>query len=221
MTEQATTPAILPPAVSADGKRNAFYADCISLKVKKPYAMCQYIIDHKADASMQTLYGDCLTEIRQGRCAAVDMRQKEQLEGRAIYFVERVRGEAIAAHQQQAWVSPLSTKRPRGQRIAPIAPAPVTKPVDILSQPAFGVDIHAAALNKMMEKRVQPAAVAHVISTNATNGRVSPTHTPAAVAAAETPAIKSGALPQIQIRAGESPLEAIKRMKREQAAQQA
>lgn len=215
MTEQATAPTVMPPATSADGKRNAFYTDCLSLKVKKPYAACQHIADHANDASIQAIYGDCLTEIRQCRCTALDMRQKEQLEGRAIYFIERVKGEAIVAHQQQAWVSPLSTKRSRTQRSA--APAPVSKPADILTQPAIGVDIHTAVLNRMVAQRSQPI----VEAVNATNGQISPTHTPAAIAAAETPAATNGALPKLVIRAGESPFEAIQRMKRERQNQQA
>ncbi|RQT26075.1 hypothetical protein [Burkholderia contaminans] len=215
MTEQATAAAVMPPATSADGKRNAFYTDCLSLKVKKPYAMCQYIADHAKDVSIQAIYSDCLTEIRQCRCTAVDMRQKEQLEGRAIYFIERVRGEAIVAHQREAWVSPQSMKRSRTQRSA--APAPAAKPADILSQPAIGVDIHAAALNRMIERRAHSVVESEI----ATNDQALPTPSTASVAAVEPPATTKGALPKLVIRAGESPFEAIQRMKRERQNQQA
>jgi hypothetical protein len=211
MTEQATQPT-LPPAVSADSKRNAFYTDCRALQVKKPYAMCQYIIDHTGDVSLQVIYSDCLSEIRHGRCTALGMRQEEQLKGQAIYFVERVKGAAVVV-QQDAWVAPTrKTSRSGYQRDkyavgAPVTPtrsAPAAKPV----VPEFDGNIYAAALNIAAKRN----------GTNATNRQPAvPVPEPVAVAPVpETPAVKKVAAPQpvpMTARAGESPLEMARRLR--------
>jgi hypothetical protein len=209
MTEQAAQP-ILPPSVSADGKRNAFYADCRTLQVKKPYAMCQYIIDHTGDASLQTIYSDCLSEIRHGRCTAMGMREEERLKGQAIYFVERMKGAAVVA-QQDAWVAPRKPSRSGYQRDKYAVGAPVTSTAPSRPAPAapvFDGNIYAAALNIAAKRN----------GTNATNRQpATPAAEPVAVAPApETPAIKKVAAPQpipMNVRAGESPLEMARRLR--------
>ncbi|MEZ2310869.1 hypothetical protein AB6809_29915 [Paraburkholderia sp. RCC_158] len=215
MTEQATiAQTILPPATSADSKRNAFYTDCRTLQVKKPYAMCQYIIEHTGDASLQVLYSDCLTEIRQGRCTALGMREEEKLKGQAIYFVERVKGAAVVA-QQDAWVAPARKisrsgyqrdKYAAGTPVAPTPsrPAPAPKP----AMPEFDGNIYAAALNIAAKRTADNA-------TNRQPPQIKPE--PAALAPVPaTPAASKVAAPQpvsMDARAGESPLEMARRLR--------
>jgi hypothetical protein len=224
MTTEATVAAtpILPPSASADGKRNAYYTQCKAIESTKPYAMCQYIIDHKDDGSMATIYSDCLTAIRRGNCAAVGMREEEKLKGQAIYFIERVKGAAVVA-QQDAWVAPVRKASRSGYvrdkyaagvpienapRIAtprPAAPAP--------KKPAYEFDgnIYAAALNVAVKKEV-----------NATNRQPQPAPVPAAAIAAPAPTLVSKpvaapvAAPAVTIRAGESPLELARRLRAQQ-----
>jgi hypothetical protein len=211
MTTEVANP-ILPPSVSADAKRNAFYTKCPEQQSTKPYAMCQYIAANQGDASLKTLYGDCMAAIHRGRCVAVDMKAEEQLKGQAIYFVERVKGAAVVA-AQTAWTSPLTLKANRARReyAAPVA-APALAP----KKPVFEFDgnIYAAALNAAVKKE-----------SNATNDpSPQPKVTPVAVApVAPTPAVKPVAAPTIQVnltrRAGESPLDFARRLRASQGAQ--
>jgi len=219
MTTEATKP-ILPPSASADGKRNAYYTQCKAIESTKPYAMCQYIIDHQNDGSMATIYSDCLNAIRRGNCAAVGMREEELLKGQAIYFVERVKGAAVVA-QQDAWVPPVRKASRSGYvrdkyaagrpiedapRIAiprPAAPAP--------AKPAYEFDgnIYAAALNVAMKK-----------DASATNRQPDPSPAAAVAAPTPTPVSKpvaaSAPAPTVTIRAGESPLELARRLRAQQ-----
>jgi hypothetical protein len=213
-TTVAAPAAILPASVSADGKRNAYYTHCKALEATKPYAMCQYLIDHQNDASMAVIYGDCFTAMRRGNCAAVGMREEEQLKGRAIYFVERVKGAAVVA-QQSAWVAPSksSYRRDKYATGAPAIPAPKAglRPMSPAVEkkaaaPVFDGNIYAAALNAAVKK-------------NATNRQAAPA-IPAPVAIApvpQTPVSKpvAAATPvaPITIRAGESPLEMARRLR--------
>lgn len=213
VVEQPAVP-MLPPAVSADSKRNAFYTDCRTLQVKKPYAMCQYIIDHTSDASLQVIYSDCLAEIRQGRCTALGMRQEEQLKGQAIFFVERVKGAAVVA-QQQAWVAPSKSRYRRDKYAdgAPAAPAPKAGLRPMSGQPApavpvFDGNIYAAALN-IAAKRSSESA------TNRQPSQAMP-KSDAIAPAPITPATKTVAAQQpvsMTVRAGESPLEMARRLR--------
>jgi hypothetical protein len=215
-TTVAAPAAILPPSVSADGKRNAYYTQCADLQSTKPYAMCQYIIDRKSDASMQTLYGDCHTAIRRGTCAAVGMREEEQLKGQAIYFVERVKGSAVVA-QQSAWVAPSksSYRRDKYATGASAIPAPKAglRPMSPMVEkkaaaPVFDGNIYAAALNAAVKK-----------NQNATNRQAAAViPAPAAVAPVPPPPVSKPvaapvAVAPITIRAGESPLEMARRLR--------
>ncbi len=92
---------------------------------------------------------------------------------------------------------------------------PCVKP----QKPAYEFDgnIHAAVLNPMIEQRTKGVAPS---SCNATNCQTATPMTPAAPAPAVTRATRTGAAPRLQLRAGESPLEAARRMQRERQAQQ-
>jgi hypothetical protein len=206
-TVEAAKP-ILLPAVSADAKRNAFYTKCPEQQSTKPYAMCQYIAANKGDASIKTLYGDCITAISRGRCVAIGMREEEQLKGQAIYFIERVKGAAVVA-AQTAWTSPLTEKANRAARSKYVAPQ-VSTPAPAPKKTTFEFDgnIYAAALNAAVKKE-----------SNATNDPApQPKVTPVAVApVAPTPVIKPASVPINHVNltrtAGESPLDFARRVR--------
>jgi hypothetical protein len=215
-TEQPV--AFLPPSVSADGKRNAFYTQCVELQTRRPYAACQHILDHRDDEGIESIYGDCLTAIRRGRCSASDMRDEEKLKGQAIYFTERVKGAAVVA-QQEAWVSPKrGYRRDKYATGAPAIPAPkaglrpmsATEPKKA-APPVFDGNIYAAALNKAAERSKNNATndqPPNVIATSA-----------APAASPQTPVTKTAVapVPKMNLRAGESPLEMARRLRAAQA----
>jgi hypothetical protein len=211
---------ILPPSVSADAKRNAFYTKCPEQQSTKPYAMCQYIAANQGDDSIKTLYGDCLSAIHRGRCVAVGMREEEELKGQAIYFVERVKGEALVA-AQTTWAASSPKRgyqRNKYSEGATLQPAPrvaiprPSTPAPAPKKPAFEFDgnIYAAALNAAVKKE-----------RNATNDQATPAKvTPVAAApVAPTPAPQPEAAPapiNMTRRAGESPLEMARRLRAQQ-----
>src|ERR1700738_3820153 len=118
-----TEAVIHPASVSADSKRNAFYTQCAVIGESNPYAMCLFLIERKNDASLQTLYRECTGAIKCGKCPAIAMSEEEKLKGQAIYFVERVRGAALAA-QQAAWAPSKPYKRGKYESGATIDPTP-------------------------------------------------------------------------------------------------
>lgn len=81
---------LIPAAASADGKRNAHYLNCKPLEQQRAYCACLNILKQSERGTLNNdLYGDCDKEIRNGHCIAKGMRQEEELQGQAIYFVER------------------------------------------------------------------------------------------------------------------------------------
>lgn len=80
---------ILNPSVSADGRRNAFVLHCKPLEQRMNYAACLARVDLIATGTFPKDLNSCDSQCSLGRCIAKDMRQEEQLQGRAIYFLAR------------------------------------------------------------------------------------------------------------------------------------
>lgn len=85
-----TEPKIEPITASADGKRNAYYLTCDVHGQIRPYVACISIHERRKEELIQSLYASCMVAIERRKCPAVDMREKELLEGKAIFFTERV-----------------------------------------------------------------------------------------------------------------------------------
>ncbi|MDP9155277.1 MAG: hypothetical protein M3O74_13615 [Pseudomonadota bacterium] len=217
-TETTEKPvAFLPPSLSADGARNAFYTQCKELQTRRPYAACQHILNNRSEESVERIYGDCLTAISRGRCCASDMRDEENLKGQAIYFTERVKGAAVVA-QQEAWVAPKrGYQRNKYTEGAPAIPAPKAglRPMSATAAtapkkpaaPVFDGNIYAAALTAAVKKEK-----------NATNAQPlrAPVSPGATAPAPQHPVNTTGAPTNVSIRAGESPLELARRLRASQ-----
>lgn len=178
------------PAVSADGKRNAYYLDCKPLEQKRAYAACLHVVSLQRAGELPSLYSACETAIRQGQCRAIGMREQEELQGKAIYFVERANMGITSGAAESMRKFFGSLKRMVG--IEPAA-APAKKPkslVDRIEAPDF-----ATALTDMVKESVGERGKEAVHPLPAT---------PIAV-------------PKLDILPGETPLQAARRRNAEQS----
>lgn len=86
---------ILPSELSKDGKRNAYSHHCDKVQAQKNYAVCLHLIGLRRYGALPTIYSDCSAAIGNKACPAIKMRREETENGQAIYFVERLRSEAV------------------------------------------------------------------------------------------------------------------------------
>jgi hypothetical protein len=182
---------VLAPAMSADSKRNAFYTTCPELQQRRPYPMCQHIIDNRGDANVQELYGDCMTAIRRGKCVAVGMREEEALKGVAIYFIERakVTGDGVDQATRSQWNTPAKVPYVRDKYAKGAPPAAHT-----VKAPEFDGNIYAAALSKAQSLSRSSATNSQILDTPKTTGALAPAVTHVS-------------------KAGESPLDLARRLR--------
>jgi hypothetical protein len=83
-----------PIESSADGKRNAFHHHCAIVQGNKPYAVCLHLCEKRKQKALPVIYSDCSAAIGRKACPALKMRKEEIEKGHAIYFKERLRGDA-------------------------------------------------------------------------------------------------------------------------------
>lgn len=81
---------LYPPSASAQGN-NAYYHRCEVVEQTTPYASCLSKIKQRKEGRLPSAYAPCSAAINQGRCIAVEMQQKEMLEGRAVFFINRAK----------------------------------------------------------------------------------------------------------------------------------
>ncbi len=158
---------IEPITASADGKRNAYYLKCDVHGQNRPYAACLSIAARTGDPVVKAIYEGCLGAIRNRSCPAVQMRESELLEGKAIFFLER----------QRSGTTPVT------EFIAAVKHA-VPGPV-VVSKPKDELDIALKAASDGYADTITKAIATH---------EVAPPK------------------PAIQVKPGESPLEAARRI---------
>lgn len=135
---------ILPITASTDGRSNMYSSRCSVVGQVMNYAAClwrQEVISNPK-TRVPADWAACGEAAKCGRCAAVEMRREEVLQGRAIYFRSRTTGltikqEAMALHKAEmnaaqgvatSYVSaPAPSEKPRAPTQARTPPAVAVK----------------------------------------------------------------------------------------------
>lgn len=107
MSDTSTDTPIIELAASADGTRNAYSSRCAVSEQVMNYAACLWrqnvltVPDIKTPAD----WAPCSAAARNGVCNAMSMRREEEIAGKAIYFVERRRGDNPVVEVARKWVT--------------------------------------------------------------------------------------------------------------------
>jgi hypothetical protein len=199
-TEHTSAPG---PEASACGRTNAHYHSCEIVGQMRNYATCIARLEDR-------LAGDpaCLSAIAKSGCPASAMRAKELAQGVALYFEERTRVASFVtdAEPHLAHFSRRSRRSTSEGKPAESAPAPMPTPAPdrglLAAAKAGSALTFASAINAITEG--QPKT---------------PTPTKAPTKAQPEPKpVQAKPVVKLDIRPGESPLEAARRRSQTQAA---
>jgi hypothetical protein len=218
-----------PPAQSAAGT-NAYYLDyCTTGGCRPGYAVCLHKIQAHAEGRLPAMFSACQGAMEWKTCPAMAMRQQEELEGRAMFYVDRQKQQEFFEARAKAPVTSeflkelkAASKEARESREEKKpAPAAVTKtaPQPAPAAPIIGsVFSYAAAINEALNEETKPEPVRMQ-----TQLPVVPTAQPVtAIAATTPPSAARATIAPPKMLPGESMLEFAKRvraLKEKEAAQ--
>lgn len=185
MTEE-----ILQPDASACGKTNAYYHRCTVVGQTRPYAACLARCDKRLRNDEQ-----CNDAIRIEMCPAQRMRREELAKGQAIYFTKRGVLETIVGVVRE-WIMPGKDDTPRRR---PAAPAIAPEPVGMLGAINASRGDFADAVTRAAEREQAKLS---------TTNHAAPS---ASALPSKAPLAHSQPMKRLDIRPGESPLEAMRR----------
>ena len=104
---------VYSPSMSASGN-NAFYLDhCDSIGHRPAYCACVNKIEAVNRGESLFVGGQCEGEIRRGRCKATAMREREQRENKALFFISREKLHHFQAEKQEYDVAAAVRKAKR------------------------------------------------------------------------------------------------------------
>lgn len=120
--------------ISADPSRsfsgeNAYYFDCEIIGHRPSYFVCLHKMKRREQGPLPEPHQACCAAMGNKQCTAVHMREKELLEGRSIYFVQRKRFEDMIPDRPKA---PIVASKPRTLPYIPkheMPPAPPPMPI--------------------------------------------------------------------------------------------
>jgi hypothetical protein len=183
-----------PPAQSAAGT-NAYYMDyCAAGGCRPGYAVCLNKVAAVEEGRMPSVFSGCTTAIEGKTCPALSMRAQEQLEGRAMFYIDRAKQLEFFNAQAKAPITSAfldelkaASKEARAEREAKkgATPPPVTKtapqvtPSVVVGSGGYADALTAAVTSIMVEAAERSKAKTQL--------PVMPTPTPAAAVAAEPP----------------------------------
>jgi hypothetical protein len=199
---------LYPPEASARGD-NAHYLDYCDAGGHRPgYAVCLNKIRAQEEGRLVGQLGGCEGAIGLRQCPAFHMRDKERLEGRALYYVSRSKlNEHIAELNRlpvrSTFLDELkeasnASRTKVAKRTEPVKPAPAQAPIVASMEGGYAAAINAAIAETAAPVEKKPEPVAFV----ATIGE---------------PLKPTGSAPTIKPRPGESMLEFAKRMREARA----
>lgn len=161
--------AIYLPALSADGRQNAYYHRCEEVMHNAPYASCLDKIEQRKEGRLSSIYSVCSVAISKKHCPALEMRQQELLQGRAIFFLNREKMRAFYTDAQDALELPVQKqdirhKPKRAERERPQEPVSSPTPAPTAT-PIEPENLYAAALNNALANSNQPTITKSPVST--------------------------------------------------------
>jgi hypothetical protein len=223
---------LYPPEASARGD-NAHYLDYCEAGGHRPgYAVCLNKIRAVEERRLEGLLGGCETAITGRTCPAFHLRDKERLEGRALYYISRSRlNEHIAELNRQPVQSTFLTElkeagnasraKVAAKRTEPVKPQPA--PLVASMEGGYAAAINAAMaetvagkpepikLDKEQSERFEKALDNPPAANDALKGAMK------TAAAIGEPLKPTGSAPTIKPLPGESMLEFAKRMREARA----
>ena len=98
----------------SESGKNAYYLDDCKIVQHRPgYASCLVkVLDHRNHQRTVLGCDDCFSAIGKGDCIAVGMRKEEEIEGRALFFVDRTALQEQTAQQEAAAQERLDRQPP-------------------------------------------------------------------------------------------------------------
>jgi hypothetical protein len=198
---------------------NAHYLDyCESGGMRPGYAVCLNKIKAVEENRMSGMLGACEAAIQQRTCAAFHMRDKERLEGRALFYINRNKLNAHIAELNKLPIqSEFLNELKAAQSKTPTKPASIAKPVTnptIPAKPIVGAFSYADAINAAIsEAASQPPAPVEEFVTALESVAKSEAPQPAILAQIGEPLVSTGSAPALKPEPGESLLEFAKRQR--------
>lgn len=140
----------------SESPQNAFYLKgCNHVQQSPSYAACLSKIKQSKEGTLPTLFSACGAAISSTLCPAIDMRQRELAEGRAMFFVNRVKlNEFIAERTGTQHVQLRESK-------------PVQTPQTVKQAFDENENGYAAAINAAMAKLSSPKVEVPSVSVQA------------------------------------------------------
>lgn len=141
MTEEqassSTEMAFADPSRSFTG-HNAYYFNCDVVGHRPSYFVCLHKLKRREQGPLPDPHTACCAAIGSNQCDAKHMREKELLEGRSIFFVQRRQLEEMLPDRPRA---PIAVSRPRP---APYVPPTFTAPRPVKVDPPVAKPTSAA-----------------------------------------------------------------------------
>lgn len=146
-----------PAEMSASGD-NAYYIEQCSVVGHRPaYASCLCKVADRKEGRLQAAYAECSAAIGKKMCPAQRMRKEELAEGKAIYFISRIKLRAYSDERagitgQSMPATPFIDTLGKSKGAAPIKPAKA----DPFAMGGSYADAINAALKPAEPKRPEP-----------------------------------------------------------------
>lgn len=167
MSEQFEDIEIYPAEASEQGI-NAYYLDnCEHVGHRPAYCACLKKVADRKNGRLASHLSDCSAAIGRKDCRAAKMRKEELAEGRAIYFINRLKLRSFMQYQsemeQQRWASMSfgkddKKKAPKPRMVAEAPKAPPAEPKHFLD---MNTGSYADAINAALKPVApEPAALA-------------------------------------------------------------
>lgn len=161
---------MIPLKLSISGT-NSYYHHCAIYHGRSNYAVCLHTIAAVKNGE-ETLRTECAEAITRGTCPALHMRAQEELEGKALFYVDRVAQRAaidanlaaakdVVQYGKRKHASDtLKTTRATPEQLHDFAERtkskekaapPVKKPREEIDTKLVGANVLGQAINNMME----------------------------------------------------------------------
>lgn len=141
---------VYPVGASALGINAHYILGCKEVGRNAPYASCLKHIKDRSMGRLDAQYADCSAAIGRKDCPALKMQKEEQLENKAIYFVNRKKLQAFNQYRDE--MAAQQIQYPESRRKANKS-KPVEQEIEQAkaSTPFVAEDSYAAAINRAIQ----------------------------------------------------------------------
>lgn len=140
---------IYPVSASALGTNAYYIPNCKEVGHNAAYASCLKKIKDRKEGRLDAQYSDCSAAIGRKDCPAMAMRKEEELENKAIYFINRKK---LQSNNQFRDEMAASQARADNVKSASKFPNKSTRAVEPVGSIAIPESSYAAAINNAMQE---------------------------------------------------------------------